>query len=201
MTALSAEALTTVADVKELLGITTGAQDNLITRNINMATKMILNYCGVSSFRSTAYTEYYDALGGDHLVLRNKPIITLTSLSYRNQWGNNDSWTALDAELYYTDLSAGLIQTLTPLGGSYDSWKVVYTAGYATIPEDLAEACARLAANLTQGGVAGQNIKSKREGQRQVEYFDSGTNRSLIESLGLDDILEPYADVAVSGLN
>lgn len=201
MTALSAEALTTVADVKELLGITTGAQDNLITRNINMATKMILNYCGVSSFRSTAYTEYYDALGGDHLVLRNKPIITLTSLSYRNQWGNNDSWTALDAELYYTDLSAGLIQTLTPLVGSYDSWKVVYTAGYATIPEDLAEACARLAANLTQGGVAGQNIKSKREGQRQVEYFDSGTNRSLIESLGLDDILEPYADVAVSGLN
>ena len=201
MTALSAEALTTVADVKELLGITTGAQDNLITRNINMATKMILNYCGVSSFRSTAYTEYYDAIGGDHLVLRNKPIIALTSLSYRNQWGNNDSWTALDAELYYTDLSAGLIQTLTPLGGSYDSWKVVYTAGYATIPEDLAEVCARLAANLTQGGVASQNIKSKREGQRQVEYFDSGTNRSLIESLGLDDILEPYADVAISGLN
>lgn len=201
MTTLTSEALTTVTDVKELLGITGSSKDNLIVRNINMATKMILSYCGVSSFRSTAYTEYYDGLGGDHLVLRNKPIIALTSLSYRNQWGNNDSWTALDAELYYIDFNAGLLKTLTPLLGNYDSWKVVYTAGYATLPEDLVEACARLAANLTSNGIAGQNIKTKREGQRQVEYFDSGTNRSLIESLGLDDILEPYADVAVSGLN
>ena len=201
MTALSAEALTTVADVKELLGITGVTQDNIITRNINFATKVILNYCGVSSFRSTAYTEYYDGIGGTDLVLRNRPVITLTSLSYRNEAGNTNSWTVVDTDEYFTDLDAGIINSTAYFNGTYDQYKVVYTAGYATIPDDLAEACARLAGYMTEQGLAGQSIKSKQEGQRKVEYFDSGTNASTIESLGLDDILGVYADIAISGLN
>ncbi len=201
MTALSPEALTSVADVKELLGITGATQDNIITRNINFATKMILNYCGVSSFRSTAYTEYYDGIGGEELVLRNRPVITLTSLSYRNEYGNNNSWTLFDTEDYFVDLDSGIISSPLCFNGTYDQYKVVYTAGYAAIPDDLAEACARLAGYMTEQGLAGQSIKSKQEGQRKIEYFDSGTNGSMIESLGLDDILGVYADIAISGLN
>lgn len=201
MTNLLSTALTSVTDVKELLGITDSSKDNLITRNINMATQMILNYCGVTSFSSTAYTEYYDGIGGTELVLRNKPIITFTSLSYRNTWGNVSSFTDLSTDQYYIDNDAGIIQLLGRFFGSYKAWRVTYTAGYATIPSDLAEACARLAGYLTQNGVAGQNIKVRQEGQRRVEYFDSGSNKSLIESLGLDDILEPYSDTAISGYN
>jgi uncharacterized phiE125 gp8 family phage protein len=194
MTALSPEALTSVADVKEILGITGTAQDNLITRNINYATKIILNYCGVSSFNSTAYVEYYDGIGGNELVLRNKPVITMTSVEWRDEAGNNASFTTLDAEDYFVDTDAGIIKALVNFGSSFHSWKIAYTAGYATIPDDLAEACARMAAFVTENGTAGTSIKSKQEGQRKVEYFDSTTatgNASLIDSLGLDDILRP----------
>lgn len=204
MTALSSEALTTVADVKEILGITGVTQDNLITRNINYATKIILNYCGVSSFKSTAYIEEYDGIGGNELVLRNKPVITITSVEWRDEAGNNASYELLDTEDYFVDTAAGIIKSLITLGGSYHSWKVTYTAGYATIPDDLAEACARMAAFVTENGTSGTSIKSKQEGQRKIEYFDSTTasgNASLIDSLGLDDILRPYCDIAISGYN
>lgn len=204
MTALSPEALTSVADVKELLGITGSTQDNLITRNINYATKIILNYCGVTSFNSTAYIEYYDGIGGNELVLRNKPVIHMTSVEWRDEAGNNASFELLDTEDFFVDEEAGIIKSLIGLGGTYHNWKITYTAGYATIPDDLAEACARMAAFMLENGTAGTSIKSKQEGQRKVEYFDSSTasgNSSLIESLGLDDILRPYCDVAISGLN
>lgn len=204
MTALSPEALTSVADVKELLGITGSIQDNLITRNINYATKIILNYCGVTSFNSTAYVEYYDGIGGNELVLRNKPVIDMTSVEWRDEAGNNASFELLDTEDFFVDEEAGIIKSLIGLGGTYHNWKITYTAGYATIPDDLAEACARMAAFMLENGTAGTSIKSKQEGQRKVEYFDSSTasgNSSLIESLGLDDILRPYCDVAISGLN
>ena len=204
MTALSAEALTSVADVKELLGITGATQDNLITRNINYATKIILNYCGVTSFRSTAYVEYYDGIGGNELVLRNRPVITMTSVQWRDEAGNNASFETLDSEDYFVDTDAGIIKSLIDLGGSFHTWKISYTAGYASIPDDLAEACARMAAYMLENGTAGTSIKSKQEGQRKIEYFDSssaGGTASLIDSLGLDDILRPYCDVAISGLN
>jgi hypothetical protein len=205
MTALSSEALTTVADVKELLGITGTAQDNLITRNINYATKIILNYCGVSSFNDTAYTEYYDGIGGNELVLRNRPLVSVTSLSYSDEAGNNNSWELVDTEDYFIDTNAGIIKSLLPAGGSFHSWKIVYTAGYTTIPDDLAEACARMAAFMLENGTAGTSIKSKQEGQRKIEYFDSnspgGSSASLIDSLGLDDILAPYRNMSISGYN
>lgn len=95
MTALLSYALTTVADVKESLGITSGdhSKDNLITRKINQATRMIENYCDCR-FAQTTYTdELYDGHGGNELVLRHKPIISVTSLAYRSSALVRAYWT------------------------------------------------------------------------------------------------------------
>lgn len=75
--------------------------------------------------------------------------------------------------------------------------RVTYTAGYSTIPADLAEAAATLAAFWVENSTSGTNVKRKKEGQREIEYFDSnsssgGNNQSTIESLGLDDLLNRY---------
>lgn len=204
MTAISAEALTTVADVKELLGIAAGVttKDNLITRNINYATKIILNYTGRDSFKSTAYTEYYDGLGGNELTLRHYPVIAFTSIGYKTGGGNVGTYNDLDSVDYFNDNDAGIVKSLIALTSGFNDWKVVYTAGYANVPDDVAEACARMAAYMTENGTAGTNVKKKQEGQRSVEYFDSsGGNGSIIESLGLDDILASYCDVRISGDN
>ncbi len=204
MTVLSTEALTTVADVKELLGISAGStsKDNLITRNINYATKIILNYCGRTSFNDTAYTEYYDGIGGTELVLRNRPVITVTSVAYNTEGNSTGAYTTLDSDDYFVDTEAGIIKSQQQFVGNYHTWQVIYTAGYTTIPDDLAEACARMAAYMTEQGTAGTNVKKRQEGQRSVEYFESqGSSGSLIESLGLDDILRPYSEHIISGLN
>lgn len=205
MTALLSYALTTVADVKESLGITSGdhSKDNLITRKINQATRMIENYCDCR-FAQTTYTdELYDGHGGNELVLRHKPIISVTSLAYRNVPDNQNQFTTVDSSDYFINNDYGVIEYLAPFTAYYDRWKITYVAGYATIPEDVAEACATLAAYLVQNGTSGTNIKRKREGQREIEYFDNtaGSGDSLIEQLGLSDVLDAYASPLVSGLN
>lgn len=204
MTVLSTEALTSVADVKELLGISAGStsKDNLITRNINYATKIILNYCRRTSFNDTVYTEYYDGIGGTELVLRNRPVISVTSVAYNTEGNSTGAYTTLDSDDYFVDLEAGIIKSQQSFVGNYHTWKVIYTAGYTAIPDDVAEACARMAAYMTEQGTAGTNVKKRQEGQRSVEYFDTqGGGSSLLNSLGLDEILEPYGGHIISGLN
>ena len=208
MTALAANALTTVADVKESMGIASSdnTQDNLITRKINQASAMIERYCG-RSFIAAIYTEYYDGGGGDELTLRNYPVNSVASLSYRNTSSNENDFTVYETTDYFIDSAAGRLKSIGSWWGNFDAWKVVYNAGYTTIPSDLAEACATLAAYLANSNTSttGTGIKSKQEGQRKIEYFDpntagSGGTDSILAQLGLDDILDTYADIGFSGL-
>ena len=117
MTALNSWALTTVADVKETLGIDSGntTKDNLIKRKINQATDAIESYCGKNNsqhFASTAYTDEYDGTGTNQLILKNRPVISVTSFSVRNTSQNVSDWTIIDTELYFTDTTAGVIDCL-----------------------------------------------------------------------------------------
>lgn len=205
MTALLDYALTTVADVKESLGISSGdhSKDNLITRKINQATRMIENYCDCH-FAQTTYTdELYDGHGGNELVLRNKPLISVTSLAYRNVPDNEAQFTTVATTDYFINYESGVIKYLVPFTAYFDRWKITYVAGYATIPEDVAEACATLAAFMTLNSTSGANVRRKKEGQREIEYYDITGNAgdSLIEQLGLVDSLAAYASPIISGLN
>lgn len=188
-------ALTTVADVKESLSLASSytAKDNLIIRKINQATAMIENYCG-RRFKQTDYTnEEYDATGDRNIVLRQRPVTALTNFGSRDTSQNEDDWTDILGEDYFLDGSAGVLDLNFEAYGGWNRYRVSYTAGYATIPPDVAEAAAILAAFLVTSGTDTSNIKSKLEGSRKVEYFDnSGTSKSIIEQLGLDDVLQPY---------
>lgn len=192
-------ALTSVADVKESLGIASGdnTKNNLIIRKINQATEMIERYTG-RRFKATDYTEYIDASHTDQLVVKQRPINSITSISSRDTDQNIDDFETVNAEFYFYDSLSGVIETNFNFSGRWNRYKVVYNAGYTTIPSDIAEACATLAAFLVQNGTSGTNVKSKQEGQRKIEYFDqtgggNGSN-SLFEQLGIDEILNSYAN-------
>lgn len=203
MATLNAWALTTVADVKESLGITDNSQDNLIIRKINQATALIEGYCGLDNdhhFAQTTYTdEVYDATGTSQLRLKAGPLITLTSLSSRDTTTNDNNWTSVDTEDFFTDEYSNIVSKLNSFYGWYGRWRVTYTAGYATIPSDLAEACVMLASYLIENSsTGGSAVKRKQEGQREIEYFDPGQGAgSLIEQLGLDDMLARYRNYYV----
>ena len=205
MATLLSYSLTTLADVKESLGIDAGdtTQDNVIIRKINQATRMIEKYTGIR-FASTVYTnEEYDATNVDQLVLKQRPIITFTSFQVRDTTLNQSDWETVDSTLYFVDSDAGVLDLLFIADGHWNRYRVTYTAGYATIPEDIAEAAATLAAFYVDNPTSGAAIKSKEEGQRKIEYYNtSGSSQkgdtSVFGQLGIDEILDSYANYPIN---
>lgn len=207
MAELLSYALTSVADVKETLGISGTTYDNLITRKINQATEMIEGYCN-RRFKATDYTEYYDGNGLDQLLLRNRPINSLTSLGARSTSLNQDDFNTIDADDYFIDNQAGVLEAISSFWGRYDRWKVVYNAGWTTIPSDVAEAAATLAAYLfTSDASQVAGVASKKEGTREIHYgnskvqfgSDPASANNLITQLGLQVTLDRYAEPVISG--
>lgn len=198
MASLNSWALTTVADVKETLGIDSGdsTKNNLIIRKINQATDMIEGYTGRNSTQhlaSTLYTnEEYDGTNTKQLSLKNKPVITFSQLQQRSTVSNESDWDTVDTDLYFVDNDAGVIDSLFTFLYHWNIYRVTYTAGYASIPYDLSEAAATLAAYLVDNAATGAGVKKKDQGPKSIEYFQSNQQGSLIESLGLDDSLARY---------
>lgn len=201
MATLVSYALTDVASVKESLGIDAGVttQDNLIIRKINQATEMIEGYCSLAyghHFASTTYTnEEYDGSGSNQLSLKMRPVTALTSFQRRNSSINADDWDDIESDIYFSDLNAGVIDLNFTQGTGWGGYRVTYTAGYTTIPADLAEACVMLAGYLVDNSSSGGSaVKKKQEGARAIEYFNpnEASSGSLIGQLGLDDMLARY---------
>lgn len=200
MADLLSYALTDVASVKESLGIDSGdtSKDNLIKRKINQATLNIETFCNLARdhhFKETTYTnEVYQGTGGNQLVLRMRPVTNVASFQYHDSPESDANYTNVEAQDYYTNLSSGTLDLLFGQTRGFGSYRVTYTAGYSTIPADLAEACVALASFYVENGTSGTNIKKKQEGARSVEYFQSQAASSVIEELGLDDVLNRYVN-------
>jgi hypothetical protein len=88
------------------------------------------------------------------------------------------------------------VYLLFTASGRWKSYKVTYSAGYATIPADLAEACASLACfyyNSADGSDVG--VSKKKEGQREISFASATQDfNGITESLGIDGILNSYAN-------
>lgn len=197
MASLLSYALTSVADVKETMGIASSdtSWDNLITRKINQATEMIEGWCN-RRFAATNYTdELYDATWTQQLILRQRPVITFTSLAGRDTTLNEGSFDTVDASEYFIDEEAGLVNAVSSFWGRYEQWQVTYRAGYETIPSDLAEACATLAAYLAGSDPSSTtNIRRKKEGARELEYGQNNfaSMDEMFTQLGILTTLHRY---------
>jgi hypothetical protein len=196
-------ALTSVSDVKETLGISASntAQDNLIKRKINQATDIIEGYCLLPYnhhfARATYANEVFDASQSNFLTLNMAPVTAVSSFQYRNGVDNTDSWTSFDAQDYFMDTDTGSLLLNFNAWGGWSSYRVSYTAGFDPIPQDLAEACATLAAQMVTNATTGNTVASIREGQREVKYQTGDTEKTLIEQLGLDEALRRYVRVSL----
>lgn len=195
-------ALATVQDVKESMGITGTSQDNLIKRKINQATLIIEGYCGLPEdhhFKETTYTnEQYDGSGSNQMILKMRPVTSITSFQRRDTSESDGNFSDVESEHYFgTDLDAGVLDLNFTQSGGWNGYQVTYTAGYATIPADLSEACVMLASYLIENATTGSGVKSKQEGSRKIEYFETAFASSLIEQLSLDDLLNRYVMYSV----
>ena len=130
---------------KEMTGITSTNQDTRITTLITSVSQLVKTYCNNSfkDFVSDAKTETFNIDYGEHFVqLTETPLIAINSVSEREK--PTDSYIALtDGTDYYADSVTDTIFRLDS-GGNEKKFKsgkgavkVVYTAGYSILPQDL----------------------------------------------------------------
>lgn len=164
--AVDAYALTTLAGYKAYMGITVSTHDTLLESLIDRASDWIENICD-RQLLTRSYTEYTTGSIDGVLVPRQFPITAVTSVNYDTAL----LFTGSDVDSDYVHIQHEgrtvrcLYETFNPQ--QPDSVKIVYTAGYATTPDDLQHACnvvvAQMFAQLKgdRFGTAGQQLAAQ----------------------------------------
>lgn len=171
-------ALISLDDAEDLLKISNSnaTETEILEALIDQVSAMINRYCG-RQFISRSWTEYYNGRGQAELILRNFPIVSITSL-YNST--NLREWTST----YLVDVSANVLvkkdQGIIRLWNNEHSFlsgeeniKIVYTAGYAVadVPQDLKFAARKWVAKLYKDYNAGiHNIQSQTIGENTTTY-------------------------------
>lgn len=133
--------LITLSDYKTAKGIASTNEDAKITPLLATVSAFIRNYCGreFTTYYATNKTEYFSILWGEYFVtLSEFPLVELVSVSERE---NLTADYTVNTSIYEDD---GSVYKIASNGIDYESFKpgsgsvkVVYKAGYASIPEDL----------------------------------------------------------------
>lgn len=154
--------LTTLAATKRLLAIDTAATtfDTLLGEKIDEVEKAFTEACGWGIL-TASYTTYITCHDATRYTFDRRPVTAITSLSTPNSF-SGDTWTAVstsDYKLRSTDRGVYYIEK--PAGFSADlEYKLVYVAGYATIPADIV---GRLAAHAAIEFTKAPGAKKGRE--------------------------------------
>lgn len=135
--------LITLEDYKEYKGINGVENDARFNVLIASVSQLVKTYCANSfiDYYSSPKTELFNIEGPINLVqLTESPVNAISSVEERTLYYG--SYTALTSSDYYLDADTDTVYRVSE--ASYKNWpigpgsvKIVYTAGYETIPEDL----------------------------------------------------------------
>ena len=135
-------ALTTLANVKTWLGITSSDDDALLTSLIGSASAFIEEWCGCS-FSVVSESIKRDGHGGHRAVLPNYPVVAVASVSVDG--------VAITAAASFTaagyrvdDMS--VILNCYRFNRGLANVQITYSHGYASVPADVAQACIEMVA-------------------------------------------------------
>jgi len=113
--------------------------NDLLADLITRVSDRFHQYVGITQFKSQSYTEYYSGQGNQELFLDKRPIISVTTIKEDSEWAfGNDSTKSSDD---YAILDDRVVLKDDSFGAGIRNIQVIYTAGYATIPGDLRQAC------------------------------------------------------------
>lgn len=126
-------ALITLDELKEYLKIDVSQTDDdeVLQALLNSASSWITGFLGRNLLKQT-YVEYYDGDGSDELLLRNHPVVSITSIyvDYLRQWASNTLVASTD---YYVKKQSGIVKAFYMFGNfirGRANVKITYVAGY-----------------------------------------------------------------------
>jgi uncharacterized phiE125 gp8 family phage protein len=189
-------ALTTLARVKAMLGITGSTHDDVLTRLINAVSAYIEKYVG-RGILARDHDAYYPSEHGDSFLIPEFPINSVAALAIGTVGGTYTAYGAADEnDDWSCDYKVGILYVhstrfYTDVRGVH----LQYNAGYAATPHDLEEMCIRLVVNrYQQGGTTSTHeVESERVGDYSVSYHFSDADLTDVdrEILGMYRRCEP----------
>jgi len=149
--------LITLNYAKQYLSLTVTTYDTLLGQLIDAASQAVVSYCH-NNFVITNYLEFYDLTeGGYKLALKNYPVTALTTVTLFPYFTDPVTVSGSDFIVSAAGIIAlkpGATTTATSTSTYYNfpwgfqSVEVVYSAGYATVPNDVQLATAQVVQRL-----------------------------------------------------
>ena len=138
--------LVTLAQYKEAEGISTPKEDLRLNSIIPSVSQLVKTYCGNTfvDFYSSNKTETFNIDWDTYSVqLTESPVNAIVSVEERESYSASYNTLTTGSYEYFLDTSTDSIFRTTGTG-RYQNWqkgvaavRVVYTAGYSAVPEDL----------------------------------------------------------------
>lgn len=163
--------LVTRAEYKAYAGLSSTTQDSIIDALIPKVTALVKSICRRTfvDYVEDVKEDVFD--GGDYFIPSEYPVLSISSLSVSYDYGQ--TYTDLTE---YTDFvlkkSEGIIVPIssTTFDNYVNGYKLVYTAGYEELPEDLKLAILDLISYYIKNDAAIHSSKAPGTNSVQIEY-------------------------------
>ena len=178
--------LCTLADVKELLDETTTDYDADLNLLIDAASEYIEQFCDRAFYTTTYTSEKYDGNGEDDFWPHNYPVTAISSLAISGSTVTESADYSGSGYFLY-DRPQNAPSRIHYDGGfseGHQNVVISYTAGYATIPSDLAQACRDL--------VIWKFKQRKEPGIKSEHIGNYSYTRGDLEAAGVMTVLQIY---------
>jgi hypothetical protein len=185
--------LITRAEYKNYLGISSSNKDTEIDLLIPKVSQLVKTYCrrNFTDYYDEAKTEYFDG-GFDKLILKETPVSNVTQVSKSTNYGQ--TYTNLTK---FTDwiLDGDSVRAVSN-GGWFQEYmrgyRVTYTAGYESVPEDLKLAVLDLVEYYSKNNSAVHVNRDVTPNVTQIQYVASTNFPAHIKRV-LDQYTADYA--------
>lgn len=172
----------TLAEYKTYANLTSPNQDTAIKNLIPKVTQLAKTYCRrtFNDYVDDAKVEVQNG-GLPYLLMSEYPLISVASVEYSADFGK--TYTPLvEYTDYAVDQEAGTVQVLgqSAWPRSVNGYKVSYTAGFETLPEDFKLACMDLLTYYLKNDMAVKSQRDAGSNTVQIEYITKNTLPSHI---------------------
>jgi uncharacterized phiE125 gp8 family phage protein len=198
---LNSNALTSLSAAKDYLEIPSAntAQDARIERFINAASQLIEKFTS-RKLKAQSYTEHHDGRRSNALLLREWPAQKPSVVCIDSTWAFNSADNLDPSEYDVIDDGWLMLRSGTFPRGTRNV-RITYTAGFATVPADLEEACLMLVEYLymhRNDRRTGILAKSKNgENTRYSETIPTNIKELLWQYVRMDF---PHSDAVVENV-
>jgi hypothetical protein len=183
--------LVTKTEYKAYMGITSTNSDAEIDFLIPKVSDLVKTYCRRTfvDFYDESKTEVFDG-GFKQIILKETPVVTVSSVAYSADYGK--TYTSL---VKFTDyvVRDDYVLSLNPNGFAeqINGYRVIYFAGYETVPSDLKLAVLDLVEYYSRNNGAVHSSRDLNPNTTQINYVSSSNFPATIKRV-LDQYMADF---------